>query len=108
MGSQGPPVNPLGMKGPPETPPPRENQFFRPYMTGFSMHLNVCEQPFGMPTSMMENLHNSTSMYIDPLVNASSPLQGSGSIVNNLGRSQPLGMGFHTQMSNLTIILYQY
>lgn len=36
------------------------------------------------------------------MVNASSPLQGSGSGVNNLGRSQPLGMGLHTQMSNLT------
>lgn len=57
----------------------------RPYVIGFSMPLNGHEQSFGMSTSMMASLHNSTSTYADPLVNASSPLQGSG--VNNLGRS---------------------
>lgn len=66
------------------------------------MPINGCEQPFGMPTAMMANLHNSSSTYADPLVNASSPLQGYGFGVNNLGQNQPLGMGLHTQMSNLT------
>lgn len=66
------------------------------------MLVNGREQPFGMPIAMMENLHNSKSTYVDPLVNASSPLHGSGFGVNNLGRNQPLGMGLHTQVSNMT------
>lgn len=55
-----------------------------------------------MPTTMMTNLHNSTSTYADPLTNVSSPLQGFGSGVNSLGQNQPLGVGLHTQMSNMT------
>lgn len=74
VGPQDPPVNPLGMKDPLVTPPPRGNQFFRPYVSGFSMPVNGREQPFGMPTSMMVNSHNSTSIYAEPLANASSPL----------------------------------
>lgn len=38
VGPQGPPVNPLGTHGPPVTPP-RGNQFFRSYVTGFSNNL---------------------------------------------------------------------
>lgn len=74
VGSQGPPVDSLGTQGPPWTPPPKGNQLFRPYVSGFSMLVNDREQPFGMPTAIMKNLHNSTSTYAYPLVNASLPL----------------------------------
>lgn len=85
VGPQAPPVNPLGTHGPPGTPPPRGNQVFRPYVRGFSMPVNGHEEPYGMSTAIMKILHNLMSTYADPLTNVSSPLEGSGSGVNNLG-----------------------
>lgn len=42
------------------TPPPIGSNAFRSYVTGFTMPLNDREQPYGMLTSMMENLYNVT------------------------------------------------
>jgi hypothetical protein len=95
-GPQVPPSNTLGIQGPPRIPPPRGNQIFRPYVSGFSVPSNGREQPFGMPTAMMANLHNSTLTYANPIENISSSLLGYGSGINNLGRNQPLGMSLHT------------
>lgn len=67
------------------------------------MPLNGREQPYGMPTSMMASLHNTSSTFAELVVNATSPLQGFGSDINNMVRiSQPLGMAFTIQTSNIT------
>lgn len=89
--------------GQPVTPRPVGASSFRPYMTGFTIPMNGHEQPYGMPTSTMTNLHNSTSTFIDPMTTIILPLQGSGSIVDNLGRStQPLGVVFSAQLPTFT------
>lgn len=77
---------------------------FRLYATGFTMPLNGREQPYGMPSSMTKNLHNTTTTFVGPMVNTFSPVQGSGSAVHNLGQiNPPPRMRFSTQqMPNLT------
>lgn len=77
-------LSPVRMQGQPVTPPPVGTGAFRPYVTGFTMPLSGREHLYGMPTLMMENLHNATTTFADPLVNMFSPLQGSGSAVNNM------------------------
>lgn len=73
------------------------------YVTGFTMQMSGCEQPYGMLTSTMANLHNSTSTFTGPMATIISPLQGSGSAVNNLGRStQPPELGFSAQLPVFT------
>ena len=74
------------------TPPPVGNTS-RPFVTNFTMPLPGREQPFGMPTSVMANLHNSPVVYSDSMANMSSPLQGSG-YGGNMSRlnQQPLYM----------------
>ena len=58
--------------------------------------VNGREHPYGMSTSVMASLHNSASTFNDPLVSTFSPLQGSGSGINNLGRNtQPPGFATH-------------
>lgn len=49
------------------------------------MSLNGREQPYGMPSSMMTNLHNTTTAFDDLMVNTFSPMQGSGFVVHNMG-----------------------
>lgn len=71
-------LSPVRTRGQQVTPPPVGYSAFRPYVTGFTKHLNSREQPYGMPTSMMANLHNATSMLADPLVSMFYPLQGYG------------------------------
>lgn len=91
----GPILSPVRTQGQPVTPYPVGTNAFRPYVSGFTMHLNDCEQPYGMPTSTMENLQNATSTLADPLMNIFSPLQGYESVVNNVGWvNQPPGVGF--------------
>ena len=51
------------------------------------MPQNGRERPYGMPSSFMMGLHNSTSTYSDPVMNVTSPLQDSGSTINNRGRN---------------------
>lgn len=93
----------VGTHGPLVTSSLVGTNLFGPYMHGLSMPLNGSEQPYGMPTSMMASFHNTTSMFTEPVVNATSPLQGSDSAINNMViMSQPLGMGFPIQTSNLT------
>lgn len=72
-------------------------------MIGFTMIMNVRKQPYGMPTSMMANLHNSMSTFTDPMATIISPLQWPGPAVNNLGQStQPPGVGFSAQLPAFT------
>ena len=54
------------------------------------------DQPYGMPTAEMASLMNASSIFAEPLVSASSPLQGSGTGMENLGRNQLLGGISHT------------
>lgn len=74
------------------TPRPIMSSTFRLYVHGFTMPMDGCEHPYGMPTSVMMSLHNSASTFVGPTVTMYSLLQGSGSAVNNPGRTtQPLG-----------------
>lgn len=95
--------SPMRTQGKPVTPRPVGPNSFRSYVTRFTMPMSGREQPYGMPTSTMENLHNSTSTFTYPMATIISPLQESGSAVNNLGRStQTPGMGFSTQLPTFT------
>lgn len=78
---------PVRMQGQPVTPRPVGASSFRPYVTWFTMPMSGRKQPYGMPTSMMANLHNSASPFTDPTTTIISPLQGSGLEVNNLGQT---------------------
>ena len=69
---------------------------------GFSIPFGGREQPYGMPTLLMESLHNVASIFSETVVNITSPLQGSGSGVNVGQNNQSLGLGYQTQMPNLT------
>lgn len=69
----GPILSPVRMQGQPVTPPVGTNAF-KPYVYGFTMSLNGREHPYGMPISMMENLHNATSTFVDPLMDMFLPL----------------------------------
>lgn len=106
-------LSPMSMQGQPVTPPSVGTGSFRPYVTGFTMPLNGREQLYGMPTSMIENLHNATSTFVDPLVNMFYPLQGSRPAVNNMSRiNQTPGVGFSAQLrlnftTNSTTVLRQ-
>lgn len=85
------------------TLPQMGNNSFRSYVLGFSMPLNGRKHPYGMPTSTMTSLHNTTSTFTKHVGNTPLPLQGSNLAINNMVRiSQPLGMGFTIQTSNLT------
>ena len=96
-------LNYVGPRGPPHTPPPIGTSTFRQVPPpGFSMPYSGREQPYGMPTSVMASLHNASSAFSEPVVNVTSPLQGSGSGINVGRNSQPLGIGYSTQMPNLT------
>lgn len=101
----GPILSLVRKQGQQVTPPLVGFRAFRPYVVGFTMPLNSHKQPYCMPTPMMANLHNVTSTLVDPVVNMFSPVQGSRSPLNNMGRiNPPLGMGFSTQqMLNFTI-----
>lgn len=100
----GPILSPVRTHGQQVTPPPVGSSVFRPYVTGFMMPLNCRRQPYGIPTSMMANFHNTMLILDDLLANMLSPLQGYGSVVNNTGRiNQPSWVGFSTQqMLNFT------
>ena len=81
-----------GPRMPLGTPPPRGNQGTRPYVPpGFSTVGLNREPLYGMPTSELASLTNVASTFSDPLVSASSPLQGSGVGMANRGRTQLLG-----------------
>ena len=68
----------IGPTGPPGTPPPRGNLGVQPYVPpGFSTVWMGRDQPYGIPTAEMESLMNASSIFSEPLVSASSPLQGS-------------------------------
>ena len=54
------------------------------------------DQPYGMPTTEMASLMNTTSTFSEPLVSASSPLQGFGT---GMGRNQLLGGTSHVMPS---------
>ena len=91
-----------GPRMPLGTPPPRGNQGTRPYVPpGFSTVWLNREPPYGMPTSELTSLTNATSTFSEPLVSASSPLQGSGVGMANMGRNQLLGGTSHV-MPGLT------
>lgn len=93
----------IGSRGPPNTPPPIGNVPNRPLVPpGFSIPFGGREQPYGMPISVMASLHNAASTLTEPVVNITSPLQGSGSGVNVGQNNQSLGLGYQTQMPNLT------
>lgn len=74
----GPILSPVRMQGQQVTSPLVGSSIFRPYVAGFTMPLKGREQPYCIPTSMMENLHNATSTLAGPLVNMFLLLQGSG------------------------------
>ena len=91
-----------GPRMPLGTPPPRGNPGTRPYVPpGFSTVGLNREPLYGMPTSELASLTNATSTFSDPLMSASSPLQGSGVGMANMGRNQLLGGTSHV-MSGLT------
>lgn len=82
----GPILTYIGPQGPPGTPPPMGNVSYRPYgPPGFTMPLGGCKQPYGMLTSLMASLYNTTSTFSKLVMNITSPLQGSGSTINNMG-----------------------
>ena len=88
----GPLLSYVGPRGPLGTPPPRANPGSRPYIPlGFSTAWMGREQPYGMPTTEVASLMNVAPTFSEPLVSASSPLQGSGASMANLGRNQILG-----------------
>lgn len=60
---------------------------FRPFATSFTMLMMGREQPYGMPTSMMENLHTHPSKFADNAANAYSPLLASRLAIGNPGRT---------------------
>ena len=81
----------VGPRGPLGTPPPRINLGSRSTVPpGFSITWMGREQPYGMPTTEMASLMNVASTFSEPLVNATSPLQGSGT-----SRNQFLGGPSH-------------
>ena len=91
-----------GPRVPLGTPPPRGNPGTRPYVPpGFSTVGLNREPLYGMPTSELASLTNATSTVSDPLVSASSPLQGSGVGMANRSRTQLLG-GMSQVMHGLT------
>lgn len=95
--------SPVRTHGQPLTPRLVGTNSFRLYVIGFTIPMNDCEKPYGMSTSTMANLHNSTSTITDPMVIIILPLQGSESAVNNLGRStQTSRVGFSAQLSTFT------
>ena len=91
MNQTGPLLLYVGPRGPLGTPPPRINLGSRSTVpSGFSTTWIGREQPYGMPTTEMDSLMNVASTFSEPLVNATSPLQGSGS-----SRNQFLGGSSH-------------
>ena len=99
----GPLLSYVGPRGPLGTPPPRANLGSRPFVPpGFSTTWMGREQPYGMPTTEMASLMNAASTFSEPLVNASSPLQGSGA-----SRNQFLGGPSHTipSLTNVSIAI---
>ena len=80
----GPLLSFTGPRMPLGTPPPRGNLGTRPFAPPGFMPL------YGMPTSELASLTNATSTFSDPLVSASSPLQGSGIGMANRNRTQLL------------------
>ena len=79
MNQTGPLLTYVGPRGPLGTPPPRINLGSRSTVPpGFSTTWMGREQPYGMPTTEMASLMNAASTFSEPLVNATSPLQGSG------------------------------
>ena len=60
----GPILSYVGPRGPLGTPPPRVNPGSRPYVPpGFSTAWMGRDQPYGMPTTEMASLMNSTSTF---------------------------------------------
>lgn len=72
---------------------------FIPFTTNFPMLMPGHEQPYGMPATMMDSLHNNPSTSVDNAVNAYSPIMASSSTTSNHGQTmQPrVGMGFGSQ-----------
>lgn len=69
------------------------------------MHTSGCEQPYGMPTSMMASLHTNPSTFNDNVENAYSPILAYGLAIGNPKWTiQPqAGKGFGSQaMPTLT------
>lgn len=58
---------------------------FRHFATSFTMYMLGREQPYGMPTSMMENLHMNPSTFANNVANSYSSPLASGSIIGNPG-----------------------
>ena len=87
----GPILSPMITQSQQVTPRPVVSSNFRPYVPGFTMPMDGREHPYSMQTSVMESLDNSALAFTGPTVTTYSELQGSGSTVNNLGRTtQPL------------------
>lgn len=75
----------VGPRGPPHTPSPIRDIPNRQLVPpGFSIPFSRRQHPYGMPTSMMANLHNVGSIFSEPAANINSPIQGSGI---NVGRT---------------------
>lgn len=54
---------------------------FRPFFTSLTMPMSGCEQPYGMLTSMMANLHINPLIFPDNVTNAYSPILEFGSSI---------------------------
>lgn len=70
------------------------------------MHMPGHEQPYGMPTSMMANLHINPLTFVGNATNAYSQILASNSAIDNPGRTilPQLGMVFGSQaMPTLTM-----
>ena len=78
----------------------------RPFATSFTMPMLGHEQPYRMPTSMMENLHTNSATSVNNAANTYSPILVSGPTIGNHDQTMPpqMGMGFGSQtMSMFTV-----
>lgn len=60
---------------------------FRPFVTSFTMLMLGLQEPYGMPTSMMDDLNTNLSIFTNNVANTYSPLLASGSFIGNLGQT---------------------
>lgn len=83
----------------PVTPRPIMTIEARPFAISFTMPMVGREQPYGMSTSIMENLHTNPMIFVDNAANTYSPILVYGSTIGNHSRTIPphMGMGFGSQ-----------
>lgn len=62
---------------------------YRPFAMGFRMPILGREQPYGIPTSMMESLHINPSTFTNNTSNTYSQILAFGSVIGNHGRTIP-------------------